>query len=72
MEGNIVVNGVLASCYASLDHDLGHIGMTPLRWFPEIIRGIFGESKKFKEFAKFAEKVGKWVLPHGILKNTMN
>ena len=72
MEGNIVVDGVLASCYASLDHDLAHLGMTPLRWFPEIIRGIFGEHKEFSAFAKMAEKMGKWLLPHGIIRNTMN
>ena len=28
-EGNIVVDGVLASCYASFDHDLAHIAMVP-------------------------------------------
>ena len=31
MEGNIIVDGVLASCYASVDHDLGHIAMVPMR-----------------------------------------
>ena len=38
MEGNIVVDGVLASCYAFADHDLAHIGITPMRWFPDICR----------------------------------
>ena len=36
MEGNIVVGGVLASCYPSVPHDLAHMGMTPIRLFPSI------------------------------------
>ena len=32
-EGNIVVDGVLASCYASFDHDLAHITMAPIQLF---------------------------------------
>ena len=43
MEGKIVVDGVLASCYAYTHHDLAHIGVTPMRWFPEIVQWIFGE-----------------------------
>ena len=34
MEGNIIVDGVLASCYASSDHDLVHIIMVPIQRFP--------------------------------------
>ena len=33
MEGNIIVDGVLASCYVSPDHDLAHIAMTPCDGF---------------------------------------
>ena len=40
--GNIVVNGVLASCYANANHDVAHFAMTPLKWFPQIIKMIFG------------------------------
>ena len=29
MEGTILVDGILASCYSSVRHDLAHIGMTP-------------------------------------------
>ena len=35
IEGNIVVDGILASCYAYADHDLGHLGMMPFRWLPD-------------------------------------
>ena len=43
MEGNIVVDGVLASCYASCHHDLNHIGALPIQLFPKIMEWIFGE-----------------------------
>ena len=33
-EGNIMVEEVLASCYAFTDHTLAHIGMAPIRGFP--------------------------------------
>ena len=62
-EGNIMVDGVLASCYASTDHDLAHFGMTPIRWFPNIIECIFGVENEFQSYVKFAEDLGKWVLP---------
>ena len=34
VEGTIVVDGVLASCYASFDHDWAHLLTTPFRWLP--------------------------------------
>ena len=35
-EGTIVVDGVLASCYASFDHDWAHALTAPIRWFPAL------------------------------------
>ena len=64
LEGNMVVNGVLASCYPSNDHDLAHFGMTPIRLFPNIIECIFGVEKEFQSYVKIAEDLGHWVLPH--------
>ena len=29
-DGNIVVDQILASCYASFDHDLAHLMMMPM------------------------------------------
>ena len=63
MEGNIVVDGVLASCYPSSDHDLAHIGMAPIRWFPGITQWIFGEDNGWSVFTKINEGLGKLVLP---------
>ena len=55
MEGDIVVDGVLSSCYASVHHDVAHITMTPLRWFPEFTKGLMGEDGGFAVYAKMAE-----------------
>ena len=38
-----MVDGVLASCYASFDHDLAHLALTPMQWFPDVLRWVFGE-----------------------------
>ena len=65
MDGNILVDGVLASCYASADHDMAHFGMSPIRLFPEMIEQIIGEDNGFQVYAIIAEKLGKWMLPSG-------
>ena len=64
-EGNIVVDGVLASCYASFDHDLAHIVMETIQWFPEVIEMIFGEDNGSSDYADIAKYLGRMVLPHG-------
>ena len=63
MAGNIVVDGVLASCYASTYHDLGHIGMMPLQLFPGITQWIFGEDYGFHVYANIAEMLGNMISP---------
>ena len=60
MEGTIMVDGVLTSCYASSDHYLAHIGMTPVRWFPEILNWIFGENKGSPGYVNFVTDLRKW------------
>ena len=63
MEGNIVVDGVLASCYASIHHDIAHCGMIPIQWFSSLIIWIFGEEKEYSVYVKIDEDFGKLVLP---------
>ena len=65
MEGNIVVDGVLASCYAYCDHDMAHFGMTPIRWFPTFTQWIFGENNSSPEFVYIVEYFYRWVTPYG-------
>ena len=44
LEGNIMVDGILASCYADIsDHDLAHLSMIPMRKFSAFVEWIFGE-----------------------------
>ena len=62
-EGNIVVDGVLASCYANFDHDLAHFTMTPMQWFPEIMEWIFGEDTRYPVLIDMAIQLGRLMLP---------
>ena len=67
-EGNIIVDEVLASCYAStVDHHLAHFVTTPIRWFPDIIQMIFGEEERISAFMRIYEALGLWILPYGHL-----
>ena len=63
MEGNIVVDGVLASCYALSDDNLAHIGMTPIRWFPGMLNWILGGKNGPQGYVDFAKNLGRWLLP---------
>ena len=65
MEGNIVVNRVVSSCYATINHDLAHIGMTPVIWVPDIVQWIFGEEDGLSAFAKTIEYMKKSMVPSG-------
>ena len=65
MEGKLMVGGVLASCYPSADHDVVHVGMSPLRLSPYIVSGIFGEDNGFAVFVDIAADLGGWVIPYG-------
>ena len=58
MEGRILVDDILTSCYASVHHDLAHIGMMPIRWFPEFIEWIFGEMNESVPYIKINENLG--------------
>ena len=63
LDGNIVVDGVLASCYASFDHDLAHLVIAPMRWYPEIIEWIFGVENGSPGYIDLAKGFGRSVLP---------
>ena len=58
-----MVDGVLASCYSSVNHDLAHIGMKPIQWFPEVIQWIFGEDGEYSAFTRMTNGMGKLMLP---------
>ena len=70
MEGNIVVDGILASCYPSCYHDLGHTGMLPIQFFPTIMEWIFGEDNGPSIYTNIVNDLGEWVLPPYYLLET--
>ena len=63
MEGNIVVDGVLASCYSSADHDMIHTGMLSARWIPDMMEWIFGADNGLSSYVKITEEFARWSLP---------
>ena len=69
MEGNIIVDGVMASCYASFDHDLAHYTMAPMQWFPDLMEGIFGDENGSAGFAEITKLLGRLILPLQSMNN---
>ena len=61
--GKIVVDGVLASCYADFDHELAHFTMTPMQRFPDVMVWIFGEDTGFPVFVSTIRELGMLMLP---------
>ena len=66
-EGNIVIDGMLAFCYAFSDHNLAHITVTPMLWFPEMIEWIFGMEKVSQGYVSILADLGGLLLPFNIL-----
>ena len=64
-----MVDGVLASCYASFDHDVAHISMTPVQWFSDVIQLIFGQDYIQSAYVMMVKDIGRWILPYGQLKS---
>ena len=58
-----MVDGALASCYPSANHDLVHIEMVPIRYFPGHIEWIFGEENGYSAYSDIANDLGEWVFP---------
>ena len=70
MNGNMMVDGIMASCYASANHDLAHFSMMPVKLFPNTINWIFDDKNGFPFPIKIMEEVAKWLLPYGQLFET--
>ena len=63
MEGNIVVDGVLASCYGIVDHDMVRIVIKPIQWYPGIIDLVFGDENGVSGYVSLAQDLGIWLVP---------
>ena len=66
MDGKIIVDRVLASCYAFSDHEMAHIGITPMRWFPRLIEMIFGKDNESPDFLNVVGELATIAFPPGI------
>ena len=66
-DGNIVVDGVLASCYASFDHNLAHFVMSVIQWYPDMTELIFGVNNGTPEYVNIVKNYGRLVLPNVLL-----
>ena len=62
MNGNIVVDGVLASCYL-FDHDMSHFLLTPIQWFPDFMSWSFGVDSGLQGYVTILGHMGTVVLP---------
>ena len=62
-----MADGVLASCYASLNHDLAQIIMTPMKWYPEILDWVFGLNNGAPHYSDITKYLGHWLLPSKLL-----
>ena len=62
-----MVDEVLASCYASGNHDIVHIVVVLVRYFPELTKWIFGGENGFSTHIKIIQHFHKWVIPNNHL-----
>lgn len=64
--GSIVVNGVLASCYAALDsHRLAHWVLAPLRFFYSLMGPSEAQSDGLHWYPQLLQKLGRTLLDAG-------
>ena len=66
-EGNIMIDGVLTSCYSSFQHDLAHIGMTPVQWFPGVMKWLFGVDGDILAYVSITKELGRFILPQWLI-----
>ena len=57
-----MVDGVLASCYADIHHDVAHLMMMPMQIFPTVMEWIFGEDTGFPVYVSTARQLGMMLL----------
>ena len=63
MEGNIVVDGVLVSCHAVVDHDIAQIGTKPIQWYRYVLELVFGDENGVSVYINVAKTIGRWLFP---------
>ena len=66
-EGKILVDGVVASCYADIHHDVAHFTMIPMHKLSAMMEWIFGDDAGFPVYVSTARQMGMLLLPNGNL-----
>ena len=56
IDGNIIIDGALASCYAFPDHYLACIMMTPMRWFPAALETNYWEKRWIPRICQYGSR----------------
>ena len=57
-EGRIIVDGILASCYADFHQDLAHVAMIPMQPFSKVMGLILGNDTGFPVYVNIAMRTG--------------
>ena len=65
MKKMIIVEGILASCYAACNQDLAHFTMTPLQRFSEVLMWLFGDDSGFAAYVRTARELDILLLQDG-------
>ena len=60
-EDDIMVDGVLASCYPSVNNDFSQIAITPMKWIRDAVGWIFWKENGLQGLAIIAENVSKMI-----------
>ena len=62
LKGNIIIDEVLASCYASVPHDLARVGMTPIRLVSDVTDWILDHDEKSSAYITIFQDCMEWLL----------
>ena len=65
VEGNIMVDRVLASCYDSIHHEVAHSLIKPVQWYLGMVEWIFGDGSGPSAYVGILEDVNRGVVPQG-------
>ncbi|XP_067655473.1 sonic hedgehog protein-like [Haliotis asinina] len=60
-EGTVLVNGVFASCYSSIDHHIAHAFTAPFRWFPWLLSSW--QNDGYSPLVDWLKQFGHMILP---------
>ena len=58
-----MVNGMLASSYSFSDHDVAHLMLAPMQWYPDIMGWIFGIEQESPAYVSTLTDLGALLLP---------